>query len=119
MKIGDLVKHKYDSSIGIVTIIDENQLFDVVDYFIKWMDDPQRPGGTWCRAQWLEVINEKGVNGEGFAVPDASTLLSTVPNVAFGFSSVVELFHVRAELKKHDFPCRIHQNNVHQCHSID
>ena len=25
----------------------------------------------------------------------------------------------RAGLKKHDFACRIHQNNVNQCHSIN
>jgi len=33
-------------------------------------------------------------------VPSAGVMLDAVPAVAFGFSSIVELFHVRAEIKK-------------------
>jgi len=51
-------------------------------------------------AKSLQVIMDEGPKGVGFFVPSASTLLSQTPNVAFGFSSVVELFHVRAELKR-------------------
>jgi len=48
----------------------------------------------------LQLIGSEGSHAEVFDVPSPNVLLQTVPNMAFGFSSIVELFHVRAEMKR-------------------
>lgn len=48
----------------------------------------------------LQLVASDGAHGEVFEVPSPSVLLQTTPNIAFGFSSIVELFHVRAEMKR-------------------
>lgn len=50
----------------------------------------------------FELIEEDGVHNtdELWSKPSASLIFDTAPVVAFGFSSIAELFHVRAEIKK-------------------
>jgi amino acid permease len=57
-----------------------------------------------------------GVHGPPFDLPKVGTLLDQVPNAAFGFSSIVELFHVRAEIKNPDaMPKCAHMASVLVC----
>jgi amino acid permease len=57
-----------------------------------------------CVVFWkcLELIEEDGTHNtnELWSRPSASLIFETAPVVAFGFSSIAELFHVRAEMKK-------------------
>jgi amino acid permease len=52
-----------------------------------------------CTKSLVEVGGGE-THGAAFAAPKFVDLLTQVPTAAFGFSSIVELFHVRAEIKK-------------------
>ena len=59
MKVGDLVQWKAHARTGLGFVVAVEPPGAFRDIKIRWVDIKGR-GAKWCRAAWVEVVNESG-----------------------------------------------------------